>query len=410
MTPIFGWAELTEVARIDHAEAFQQKTKAITPESYNLKVGAITTDLSTSWGVEYNDNIAQTPTNPEDETIVKAHLKSKTLWPITEKNTLNFDLDLGYRWYVTHNDLSSHRNFLEVNPGSELAFKVWIKNFEFKLYDQIHYLTDAADARVYNVETGSVDTNLIDFGRIENRAGIQSMADFNDLKVFFGYSRDDIKADKAEFKSYNRLRHTVYVTPILRITPEFSLGWINSYSINDYTMKVQNDSRSFMTGPTMNWMLSQNSSVAWDIYWKRALFDSDGINGDNSDYSGMNTELKITQAINEFLSHRLTLYRLTDVGTVSNTTTRTGVSYEPSWWVRENLALRGRVAFEKGKDSGTSSYQEEFIRRVFGAGFSYTLSPKMTLDTFYNYTRQTSDIDSRNYDQNSVTMTFNYDF
>ena len=170
-------------------------------EKYNFKLGPVTTDVAGKFEAEYNDNISLTDSGKVDDTILRFGITSKTVWPITELNSLSLDIDAAYRYYLDNTELNSNENFLDISPGSELALKWWIKVFTFKIYVQFSYSIDSADARVFDPTSSTILNNVTDFGRIENRAGLDVLWDLNDLKVYAGYARDTVNPDDAEFSS-----------------------------------------------------------------------------------------------------------------------------------------------------------------------------------------------------------------
>ncbi len=403
-----AFGELPMVARIEHAEAFAA-APALNTEDYDIKFGNIITNVGTSFEVEYNDNINQVDTGAESDTIFRFGLNSATIWPITELNALTLDLNFGYRFYARHPEIDSNRNFLDVNPGSEIALKWWIKNFEFKAYDRFQYIVNSADTRVYNTATSTVDGNIIDLATFENRAGLQAVWDLNDLKVYAGYARDDVRAEDEDYKTIDRTTHTVYLSPLFLLNPELSVGLMSAYSWNNYRRDYLNDGTSFAIGPSASWQMTENTLIAADLYWKRMQFDETATVSDTTDPSDLNGHFRIAQDLNSAFSHALEYARETDLGSATNATVVDAVYYLPLYQLNEDLALKGRFGFEHSEDSGVAD-NETFNRRVFGGGFTYTLSEKLRSDFLYTYSSSTSNIEDRSYNQNRLVLNLSYDF
>src|SRR6201993_1992656 len=82
------------------SEARQQDIERI---PYNLIVGPIRFRFSATMGVEYNDNINLAQHDEkQDDIIWRPQVNFDMIWPITQLNTLRFDLGLGYSIYTMH--------------------------------------------------------------------------------------------------------------------------------------------------------------------------------------------------------------------------------------------------------------------------------------------------------------------
>lgn len=402
-----SWAAFSEVARKDHAEAFAS-VAAPEQEKYNFKLGTATTDLVGTAQVEYDDNISNINTNKIDDIIIRLGLESKTLWPITELNSLTLDLDLGYRVYLDNSDLSSNNNFLDVNPGSELALKWWIKNFSFKLYDNFNFTVDSGDVRVF-VPSAGITNNLVEYAHIENRAGLDMMWDLNDLKVYFGYARDDVRADKAAFNTLDRTEHSIYATPMVLVNPSLSIGWVARFYWNEYDNGFQNDSDGFLTGPTASYQLTTNTSVEADLFWHKANYDNSGTSADTSDINTWQSNFRLDQDLNERLSHSFQVQKASEYSSITNFQDSYTLTYRPTYRIKENLSIAGRFSYSDTEDSSLVN-GEDSILRAYGFVLYYDLSNKMALDTSYDYIVKTSNIASRNYNKNRVAVKLTYDF
>lgn len=404
-----SWAQqLPEVALKDHAAAFAT-TASPESENYNFKIGSMTTDLIGAFSVEYNDNINETTTGTISDTILRFGIRSKSIWPITELNSLTLNVNADYRFYMNHSELNSNKNFLDINPGSELALKWWVKNLEFKLYDQVQYNVTSTDTRVFNTNTNTVTGGNTSLGQLMNRAGLEGMWDFNDLKIYGGYSRDDVRADRYAFRALDRTAHNVYLSPLFLVHPDFSVGVMSSYTWNNYRYNFQNDSNAWALGPTFYWQMSANISATANVYWKTINSDGNGLSADTSDTSKLNGSLKLTHELNSLFNHSVEIARTTDFGTVTNATTITSIYYLPVYQLTENLSLKGRFGYEDGEDSEGPN-AEDYIRRVYALGTSYTVNDKLTTDLTYSFISQSSNIAERPFNQNRVVWELNYDF
>src|SRR5262245_1558825 len=66
----------------------------------NLLLGPVRFRFSMTTGVEYNDNINLAETNKQSDVIIRPQFNLDAIWPLTQLNTLRFDLGLGYAFYL----------------------------------------------------------------------------------------------------------------------------------------------------------------------------------------------------------------------------------------------------------------------------------------------------------------------
>src|SRR5947209_5936367 len=86
------------------SDARQQDVSRI---PYNLLLGPVRFRVGASVGVEYNDNVKYAEVNEEDDFIITPNLTLDMIWPVTQLNTLRFDIGIGYSFYVDHSDANT---------------------------------------------------------------------------------------------------------------------------------------------------------------------------------------------------------------------------------------------------------------------------------------------------------------
>jgi hypothetical protein len=130
---------------------------------YNLLVGPIRFRISASVGVEYNDNINLAQHDgKQDDVIIRPQVNFDAIWPITQLNTLRFDIGIGYSAYIQHS--GNNTNGILVTPGSQLAFDIFVGDFRINIHDRMSLQEDP-------ISEGQL-SNTADYGRFENTAGI----------------------------------------------------------------------------------------------------------------------------------------------------------------------------------------------------------------------------------------------
>ena len=153
------------------AAAAAGKQAASTIGYYNLMLGPVAWRFSSGLSSEYNDNVNLRPSNPDGDFIFQPSLDAEMTWPLTQNNSLNFDLGLGYMFYLQHQELDQ----LYINPGSGLSFDIYIKDLKINLHDRLSVTENGYE------NPGFTNSNSI--VRMENDVGASGLLDLNDAVV-----------------------------------------------------------------------------------------------------------------------------------------------------------------------------------------------------------------------------------
>src|SRR6266850_4592962 len=156
------------------AEARRQDIEHI---PYNLLLGPVRFRFSATVGVEYNDNINLAEVNTQEDVILRPQVNLDAIWPITQLNTLRMDIGLGYALYLDHSNANT--NGVLLAPGSQLAFDIFVGDFRINIHDRFLLQQDPVAELALS--------NVIDYGRFENTAGVSVLWDLNKAVVTLGY-------------------------------------------------------------------------------------------------------------------------------------------------------------------------------------------------------------------------------
>ena len=94
--------------------AESQRQAANTIGYYNLLWGPVAWRFSSGLGLDYDDNVNLQSQNRQGDFIFRPNLTTEIHWPVTQKNSLDVSLGVGYSLYATHSEL----NQIYMNPGS----------------------------------------------------------------------------------------------------------------------------------------------------------------------------------------------------------------------------------------------------------------------------------------------------
>src|SRR5437762_6749658 len=189
--------------------AAKGRRQSIDKIPYNLEVGPIKFRFSATMGIEYNDNVNlaedgsftfSSPTGPitvrtqsQEDIILRPMINLDALWPITQLNTLRFDIGIGHSFYLDHSNYDT--NSVLISPGSQLAFDIFVGDFRINLHDRFSLQQDPVDEIALS--------NVADYGRFENTAGLSVLWDLNKVLLQVGYDHYNYIATNDDFDYIN---------------------------------------------------------------------------------------------------------------------------------------------------------------------------------------------------------------
>jgi hypothetical protein len=411
--------------------AAEARRQSIDKIPYNLEVGPIKFRFSATMGIEYNDNINlaedgaaifPSPTGPitirteaQSDVILRPQVNINALWPITQLNTLRLDLGVGYAFYLDHSNYNTSGVLL--NPGSQLAFDIFVGDFRINFHDRFSLQQDPiAEVAL---------SNVADYGRFENTAGVSVLWDLNQAVVTLGYDHYNFIATNSDFDYLDRnadiLSGTIGFTPNATMTVGLEGSFVNTY----YDDNVLNDSRTYTGGAFLETQLTSYLKLRVAGGYQGIDFDSGGLVNDSHDLSDYYANALLSHRVNAVLTQTLSIGHETQLGVNSNYVKLNYVRHTTTWNVAYHTLFSTELFYEDADDSGGSGiflqpipgvpnlnpFVAEHIHRYGGAlSLGYQLTPHVTLGFRYQYTQKDSDQPLRDYRQNRVAIDGTYSF
>src|ERR1043166_7023625 len=237
--------------------AAEARRQSIDKIPYNLEIGPIKFRFSATMGIEYNDNInlaedgsfafpsptgpITVTTSPQEDVILHPQINLNALWPITQLNTLRFDIGIGHAFYLDHSNYDT--NTILLTPGSQLAFDIFVGDFRINIHDRFSLEQDPVSEIALS--------NVADYGRFQNSAGIAVLWDLNQAVVTLGYDHYNFIATNDLFEYLDRnadiLSASIGYTPTATMTVGLEGSIVNTY----YDQTVLNDSLTYSIGAFM---------------------------------------------------------------------------------------------------------------------------------------------------------------
>src|SRR5436190_13333042 len=254
--------------------AAEARRQSIDKIPYNLEVGPIKFRFSATMGIEYNDNINLAEdgsftfpsptgpitirTSPQEDIILHPQINLNALWPITQLNTLRFDIGIGHSFYLDHSNYDT--SSILITPGSQLAFDIFVGDFRINLHDRFSLQQDPIDEIALS--------NVADYGRFENLAGISVLWDLNQAVVTLGYDHYNFIAMNSVFDYLDRAAEifsgTIGFTPTSTMTVGLEGTVVDTY----YDKNVLNDSWNYSAGLFLETQLTSYLKIRVAGGWK----------------------------------------------------------------------------------------------------------------------------------------------
>jgi hypothetical protein len=396
------------------AEARRQSLDHI---PYNLLVGPVRFRFSATAGLEYNDNVNVAEVNAQDDFIFRPQVNFNALWPVTQLNTLRLDIGLGYAFYLDHSEYNT--NALLLSPNSQLAFDVFVSDFRINFHDRFSLEQDPIG------EPGL--SNVADYGRFQNTAGVSVLWDLNKAVITFGYDHYTFIATNDDFDYLDRNAEMLNASVSIAATSTTGVGLEGSYVFNRYDQDVLNDSNTYNIGAFVETQLTNYLRLRLAGGYQSIEFDGDTVvlgpfpdgflpGGGNflvfNDSENLNdyyVNLLISHRINAAITQSISAGHESQLGVNSNYIKLNYVRHTATWNIINRTLLTTEIFYEDAEDSG--GIIDEHLHRYGGAlSVGYQLTRHVTLGARYQYTRKDSDVPLRDYEQNRFSIDGTYSF
>jgi len=396
-------------------DSYNARQEDVSRIPYNLLVGPVRLRVGATVGVEYNDNINYAEVNTKDDVIVTPNLTLDMIWPVTQLNTLRLDLGIGYSFYLDHSD--NNTDYILVAPKSQLAFDIFVGDFRINLHDRMLLQQDP-------IQEGAL-SNVVDYGRFENTAGVSILWDLNKLLLQVGYDHYNFIATNSTFDYLNRNAEMVGGSAAFIVNPTITVGAEGNAVFTRYDnnsssdIGILNNNKDYSVGGFTEISLTSNlkARVAGGYQWidfdqnfVTFFFGPFGINfPDHQNLADYYVNGLISHRINAQITQTLSAGHENQLGVNSNYITLNFVRHAVSWNILRNTLITTEFFFEDAEESG--GVINESFQRIGGAvTIGYQLTPHLTLGVRYQGTSKDSDVFLRDYNQNRVSVDGTYSF
>jgi len=389
-------------------KAAAARRKAIQSQAYNLKLGPVSFAVESSLGVELNDNVNLSEAGHQEDLILRSLLNTRAFWPVSEENALNFSAGIGYAKYLEN---PAYDRFV-VAPGSELSFDLFVKDFRFTVFDRFSYTQNPLDV-------GSL-SGVADYGALENTAGVNAAWDLYKVILSAGYGHLTWMSSTPQFDYLDRASELFNSRAAFSLNPALVAGLEGTGSLTAYDKRFLHDSLGYSAGVFAEWKLTGKLQVRSHVGYASYNFDTGGpvsLAGNPSTYY---FAVKLDHILNEYITHSIEGSREVRLGIYSDFEETYTLRHSTAWKIIRGVDLGTQLFYEHGTyppsvfsppGSPTVVLPGETFDRVGAAiSLSHQLMKKLSARVAYRFTMKNSDSNSRDYAQNSLTISLTYRF
>ena len=391
-------------------EKVESQAVAESRQRYNLPWGRGGLNLSAGLRGVYVDNVFLTQTGARDDFILVPECDLAAFFPVGLSNTVTLDLGIAYYQYFNNSSLNSGTPI--INPNSEIAFNLQVKDFWFRFSERFSY----EESPVY--ETGGEFFNVYNtgrFARFENQVGVLGTWGLQDLEVNVGYHHQNLFSNGSTYDYIDRASELFSADGMLALSPRLKAGLEAAGSVNRFQSNVTNDCWRARVGPALRLDLSQFIKARAGAGYERIQYDSAaasalGIRPDNTFYAYGGVDHEITR----FLSHSLLAFYDNQLAYNSGNLAGTHLRYSLNWRPTRPLSLRPHVEasfYDESYGSGLSTlYHERFTYVLAGLAVRYELGQHWWARLSWDYRLKDSEVPASGYSQNQVALEITYVF
>ncbi len=400
-------AEAQELMRdsLAGADVAEARINSLEEQNYNIKLGPVRLQLTATAGFEYIDNISYSDVDRESDEVVRVGVDIHSQVPLTKLNVLKFDLGIAFERYINHPDATN--GDIVISPGSELAVDIFVADiFRINIHDRFDLRQDPVDQPSLS--------NVTNFARFTNTAGVTVVADLNALVLTAGYDHFNYASLGGDFTYLDRSAELFLASAIYQLAPRTFLGVEGTASLTNYNQGELNDSVGGTIGgyfditPTPYLRLTARAGFQYASFDTGGTFTT-GIYTDSSDLIAYYWNVTVANRINAYVSQSVSAGRENDLGLTSNYLKLDFVRYNVSWRALSNVTIGADGFFEHGDESG-GIFNETLNRYGGDVTFGYQFNLQLSATLHYAYIQKDSDVDFRGYYQNRVGVDVFYRF
>jgi hypothetical protein len=384
---------------ISNDRASSDRSRIRSETSYNLDLDPVKLRFNTSLSTEYNDNVNLAYTNALDDIILRPMLGIRAFWQVSERNALDFSLDLGYEHYF--NGTRQSRAIVTGDENSGLFFDIYIGSFVINLHDRFSLSQDTS--------TDPTISGVAEIFRLENTAGTTITWDLNKAYLSLNYDHvtyaplDDFYKYLAHDSDYVSLRPAVAVNPALVAGLELGAG------ITRYHEAALSNNRHTSVGPFVRYQVGKHTDLRVSLGFTQYEFDPSTYLTNRTTSSGLYADVQFRHQLTDRTSQSINLGQSQSTDINSSPVQLIYVRYGASLNIIRYWSIRPQFTFEAGSET-RGLVQEDFERYGGGLSIHRQITDKLSGELSWFFLKKDSSVTSFSYTQNRLVLNVAYQF
>jgi hypothetical protein len=393
--------------------------KSQLPTDYNMKVGPVLLNFTGSVEGDYDSNIGLTNSGAQSDFLITPEIGIAAQWPVTQTNTLSLSTSIGYTKYLIHPQYDT--DHVLVAPNSVLSFDIYTGDFKINIHDAFSYQQDPTEETALS--------NIVNFNRFENIAGIGVLWDLNKVVLNLNYDHInfistglqtntgsmlpdpgalDYNADQVSFSGEIHMSSTLIggieaaasrreYNDYAGEYDQLSAGPFIKLQITDHIKAQASGGYEYIGAPANSFNPITQTGVLGPGY---------AAGSDSSYYFN----LTLDHEINKYFFHRLSIGHELELGLLAEESDVSYINYEASWHVNQHLNLAFNAGYQDVEENGGLISASSFDLFTVGAQANFPVTKSISGALIYQFNDKTADISDQSYVENRVGLLLTYHF
>lgn len=384
------------------SESFETRMAQLPEAPYTIRQGDFRLLISPSLGIDWNDNINTSRSDPRDDFILRPLLRLTASYPLTQKNLLRLNVGFGYDHYFEHSELSTWR----LTSDSALSFDMMIKDVLINLHNRVSYSRDSA-------ERGEV-AGTAEQGTLNNTTGILAQWHLGDVTLSAGYDRQYAISIADPLNYQDRTTDIVSMRAGLQVHPQLQVGVESPLTFTSYDLPVLNDNVGYGGGIYADWRPGTVMSLQPRFGYSAYDFRQTSLFTVAQDVEAFYGSLAFAHQPREAIGYNLSVGHELRLGLQSDSVKATSARLTVNWAMVRRISVRPGFFYEHGKAAGRVRSGRAVAETYdwYGPELTVTgsLTEKLRLSLSYRLTFRDSSEPDRGYTQNRIGLLASYSF
>lgn len=367
---------------------------------YNVRWGPSVWRFQGVFRVEGRDNATLSEENPEADVLLRPQLNTRLWLPISEKNSLNLNLGVGYLKYLRSSDAGN----IVIPSGTEVSLDLFVADAIINFHDRFTIRSDPyenptlAGTRVYQ--------------RLENVAGTTVNWDLNRLKLMAGFDHGDYLSLNSTLREGDGRLESFYARAGYVLRRTTSTGLESGFNMIDYSDDVFRDALQYNGGPFWEGRLTDNIRFKLSAGYTMYSPHGGGTRGVIEDTDALYAQAAVYHRVNPWLTYSLsgghTVQSGLEWGTGGRNLELSFVRWNGDWGFLRKFRIGTPLFYEHGRETG--DFPRNFDRFGGGINIGRLLTEKLYGNVGYLFSRRESDQAGSSYDLNIISLNLTYTF